>query len=318
MSDRHENILDRMEHSNRQERWGEHSVSTVFHGAGILPGECDRSKFQSMQENRAAGAKQSHEVHKNTPISWNSYHTYKSACIPLATFAKQEAGLGDIYKLTPQNVADYLQFVVDIEVDYKTFDKNCSAIEKLCTAINEHNHDNKDFHSVITEFRHSAKDELPAPDYTPRAYENPQALIDNLPTEKLQIAAELQYSCGLRVSDACHITPEMVKGLEVTVHSKNGQYHTVTLSPQLSERLNAVIKEEGQFSVNRGSYDYRLEQACNATGQEYHSTHGLRHNYAQDRFAEYTSKGMTFYKALQAVSEDMGHHRPDITKVYLR
>lgn len=46
--------------------------------------------------------------------------------------------------------------------------------------------------------------------------------------------------------------------------------------------------------------------------------HGLRHSYAQERMVEL--KGLGFFKyetALETVSQEMGHFRPEITKVYL-
>ncbi|MDF5425801.1 site-specific integrase, partial [Vibrio parahaemolyticus] len=45
--------------------------------------------------------------------------------------------------------------------------------------------------------------------------------------------------------------------------------------------------------------------------------HGLRHSYAQERMSE-LQKNMTYEKALEVVSQEMGHFRPDITEVYLR
>ena len=317
MATRANNILDSIEHSNKQEKWAENRVTAVFLDGGICPERAAQSKYDGMQENKANGAMNSHDRHEGTAISWNTYDTYKSACMPLAVFAKTE-GVHDIYQITPQVVSDYMIKVVDCGVKYATFEKICSAVEKFCTCVNEHNGSSLDFHKVIDDYKSSAKEALPASDFTSRSYDNPAEIIGNLTGEKMQIVAELQLTCGLRVSDACHFSPSMIHGSDLTVNSKNGQEHTVTPSPQLMGRIQAVVASEGQFSVNRGSYSNQLEKACKAAGQEWHGTHGLRHTFAKTRMAELTGMGMSYNKALRIVSEEMGHHRPEITEWYLR
>ena len=317
MSDRSNNILDCIEHSATQEKRAEYQVSSIFHNSNILPDSASKTKREVMDENRENGAKTSHDVHNGTPISWDSYHTYKSACTALGVYVRQEFGVKDLHDITPPMVQSFLRFEVDCEIKYSTFDKNCSGINKFCECINEQNGYKQDFHSVITEMRVSAKEELPLADYTTRAYDNPTAIIGEL-SGNAQIAAELQYSCGLRISDACYIKSNQFDGQNLTVHSKNGQYLTVQVNSALADKIGAEIKENGSFAISRDAYTYRLEKACTAVGEEFHGSHGLRHNFAQEKMAEYTSGGMSFNKALHAVSENMGHHRPDITKVYLR
>lgn len=316
MAERAHNIIDVLEHSNTQERYAIGQVSKVFCNSGILPDSAQTGKKEAMDANRAAGAKTSHDIHAGTPIGWNSYHTYGPACVPLAIFARQE-GIKDMYQLTPQVLSGYLQFAIDCEVKFATFDKNCSAYEKLCECINSHNGTSTDFHKIIDSFRKQAKEELPASDYTKRSYDNPTAIIDNLPPS-MQVTADLQLYCGLRISDACHIKAENWDGKNLFVeNSKNGQNITVTPPQWLADKLTAIL-QNGDISVNRSAYDYRLEKACNATDQAWAGSHGFRHNYCQARMEELTGQGCSFYQALQIVSEEMGHHRPDITKWYLR
>ena len=45
--------------------------------------------------------------------------------------------------------------------------------------------------------------------------------------------------------------------------------------------------------------------------------HGLRHTYAQERMSELQCH-MTRDLALEVVSQELGHFRPEITEVYLR
>lgn len=46
--------------------------------------------------------------------------------------------------------------------------------------------------------------------------------------------------------------------------------------------------------------------------------HGLRHSYAQERMTELQNRGLSRDAALETVSQEMGHFRPEITETYLR
>jgi integrase len=46
--------------------------------------------------------------------------------------------------------------------------------------------------------------------------------------------------------------------------------------------------------------------------------HGCRHSYAQERMEELEKAGYSREIALETVSQEMGHFRPEITEVYLR
>lgn len=46
--------------------------------------------------------------------------------------------------------------------------------------------------------------------------------------------------------------------------------------------------------------------------------HGVRHSYAQQRMTELQNQGLTRLDALEIVSQEMGHFRPEITLTYLR
>lgn len=317
MAERATNIIDQMDYSNTQKNNAIFQVTNVFTHSDIFPDNASMTKREVMDLNRENGAKTSHDVHKNAPINYDTYHSYKSASIPLMIYAKQEYNIRDAHDITPDVVRDYLSFSVDCEIKYDTFSKNCSGIDKFCECINAQNGSNQDFHSVIESMKVIAKEELPTSDYVTRAYDNPTAIIEQL-SPAAQIAAELQYTCGLRISDACYIKPSMWVDGQLTVHSKNGQYITVTPSAGLAERISAVIKEQGQFAINKNAYSYELKKACASIGEEFHGSHGLRHNFAQDCMREFTSRGMSFNESLKATSEAMGHHRQDITKVYLR
>ncbi len=50
-----------------------------------------------------------------------------------------------------------------------------------------------------------------------------------------------------------------------------------------------------------------------------HGAHGMRHAYAQNRMDELQQRGFFYEKALEIVSQELGHFRPGIiTECYLR
>ena len=45
--------------------------------------------------------------------------------------------------------------------------------------------------------------------------------------------------------------------------------------------------------------------------------HGLRHTYAHEQYKKYINQGFSDYAARKKVSELLGHHRDDVTRIYL-
>ena len=100
--------------------------------------------------------------------------------------------------------------------------------------------------------------------------------------------------------------------------------------PPLAERLEdrrlnqpVQITDRGvnytsHYDINGGNrWSSSFTTASNRALNWSTGAHGLRHSYAQERMSE-LQKNMTYEKALEVVSQEMGHFRPDITEVYLR
>ena len=45
--------------------------------------------------------------------------------------------------------------------------------------------------------------------------------------------------------------------------------------------------------------------------------HGLRHTYAHEKYSEFISIGKNEKESRRMVSELLGHHRDDVTRIYL-
>ncbi len=118
--------------------------------------------------------------------------------------------------------------------------------------------------------------------------------------------------------------------LSYTVHGKGGLTREVRIPLPLARRLEALRLAEPRTVKDRG-VNYRQHYGIGG-GQPWSKSfgaastgvlgwskgaHGLRHGYAQERLAE-LQRHLPRKEALEVVSQEMGHFRPEITEVYLR
>ena len=180
-----------------------------------------------------------------------------------------------------------------------------------------------------------------------RSYTPGQAnIVSGAQTERNALATEIAHAAGLRAHELYTLqrlderTPDPRPALEekfsgrtgerYTVEGKGGLIREVLIPSNLSERLEERRFEHPQQIVDRGvnytthydinggnrwssSFSSASNRALNWSG----GAHGLRHSYAQERMDELKTS-MVYEKALEVVSQEMGHFRTNITEVYLR
>ena len=158
------------------------------------------------------------------------------------------------------------------------------------------------------------------------AYENPEALISNLSNETHKLVAELQYQAGLRIHEVKQIREGSLKSWTdgngevhygIEVRGKGGFERTVEVPKELWDRAKETVEKDGKIDFSYQSYLSDLREASWATGQAYQGSHGLRYNFACEKYNELIQNGWGHTEALKEVSELMGHHRPEITEHYL-
>lgn len=151
-----------------------------------------------------------------------------------------------------------------------------------------------------------------------RAYEDPQQIVQNMEQNTpYGLSATLQVEAGLRVDDATN-SAKWTLNPDNSLHiegSKGGiNYDTKPLSDETAHRVAEAI--ENGYKVNYDEYREALKE--NVTNVDYHGTHGLRYNFAQERVEELKNEGYTHSEALSQTSLEMGHSREDITEHYLK
>ncbi|MDD9997870.1 MAG: site-specific integrase [Rhodospirillaceae bacterium] len=181
--------------------------------------------------------------------------------------------------------------------------------------------------------------------YTPEQVE----VIARAQTPRNALATRISYASGVRAhelltllpaderpaSDHREWSPERFDGRGefrlYTVQGKGGLKREVTLPLHLAEQLETRRFRKPERVTDRGVrrtqyYDLGGGQAWSqsfsaASKKELGwstGAHGLRHSYAQDRVDEVKGDGHGHASALETVSQELGHFRPDITRVYLR
>lgn len=181
-----------------------------------------------------------------------------------------------------------------------------------------------------------------------RAYKREQvALVALVQQQRNALATEIAYAAGLRahelltlrraderIADPRPARTEKFQGrtgLFYTVQGKGGLVRQVVIPLALAERLERLSLDKPRRVTDRGVH---YQQYYDLAGGHRWSTsysaastralgwsagaHGLRHSYAQQRMAELQLAGLERVIALETVSQELGHFRPDITEVYLR
>lgn len=249
-----------------------------------------------------------------------------------ARFSKEEYGVKDLEKLKADHVHSFLNYKTELGVSYSHWSGYAAALGKLENALNQYSEkygrgNSYDFRAAIKELRPEARAELPRFTGT-RNYTDPRQLVGAIGNIAHQLAARIQLESGLRVAGATNITAGQLRGLasdaltgklvgRIDYIGKGGKPGTAQVSPGTYQILAEHIREHGQLKVNADGYRNGLKEAARHTGQDYNGSHGLRWNFAQERFAELQAAGVSYERCLGVVSHELGHNRIEITQHYL-
>ena len=245
----------------------------------------------------------------------------------LGKFAKENFKIRDFEKIDGRVVESFIEHKISEGVSKGTLDNYISHLSKIQTGLEKiANENGKEYRSFSREDLASVKEivrDLTPNQHVNRAYNNPNALISNLAGKEF-VAAKLQLEHGLRITESTLIKENQLNGNTLTFQGKGGYILQKELSADLSNQIKSYM-ENGVFKVEQNHYRESLKDACRIEGEKYTGAHGLRYNFAQntfiERFENNLSRGMSpdeaEREALKYTSEEMGHHREEITKHYL-
>jgi integrase len=316
-------VLDDVDISATKMDRASHQIDHAIKTSGIA--QMGQSRHDAKMTAREDGLHGSHDVNASIGVtSWASLHKLESQAKVFAAWSFGTHKINNINQIKPEHVAGFLTALVDRGYARNTVQGYAAGLNKLAQVLDRAQiggtaHGER-WAKAIDGCR-DAVNSCVQKDTATRAYADPHAIVAAMPDARMQLVASMQLGHGLRIADATKIDASKISadGKTLTIYnSKNGQDITVTLRSGEADRIRTLADESGKIIVTQREYRAALSKACADTGQVCTGSHGLRHNYAQDRMEQLTSGGMSYDKALATVSDEMGHHRPEITQVYLR
>jgi len=283
------------------------------------------SKHLDKQAAIESGAVTKSDIAKQTGVySYNTKEQYINTSIELLRYAKENFNIKDAARLNNEIVNSFLESKIASGVVKATFDKYASAVEKFIVALNkfQQEHNLPTISIDISQTREQAKEMLERTTQS-RAYSDPQKLIENIKDNIFRTIAEAQLSGGFRLSELNHMSLANFKGNNIfeVIKGKGGLNREIQLPNDVYNKLLELAKQpntnNGKYGFNMNEYRNELRLAAQASNQAYTGSHGLRWNAAQNKYLEYSQK-FGEVRALQLVSNFLGHSRSDITKHYLQ
>lgn len=294
------------------------------------------AKFASASKQSASVMK---ELQGNVLKSVGTVRNYEQALTNVAEYAKAEKIDGGLRAMTPEQAANYLE-MRSPDVGQKTLDMERQAIQSMMQNVTSKLKPNERLEIIKSDQPQNLQS---------RAYSSVQvSLIANAQNERNSLSTEIAYSSGLRAHELLTLRPEAErpaddrpvldskfqgrdKGVTYTVEGKGGLIREVIIPVELANRLEYTrlnepiqITDRGvhysqQYDISGGQrWSNSFSSASNRILGHSEGAHGIRHTYAQERMSELQKVGLTRYEALETVSQELGHFRPEITEVYLR
>ena len=243
-------------------------------------------------------------------------------------------------------LAEKLKYYVAQKRSRQTMETLLSALGKLEYAINLyigcHGLDVAllETKNLRMKFYAQSKAQLPKSSkvFGNRAYPDPLRLIERITDPTFQLQASLQYEGGLRAegvgapSNRRLKNPLIKKGLHgtgkdlvtgkamgiVTATEKGGKETDHYISLETYYRLEKYIQIHCKLESEYHSYVEAINRAARETGQYVvgRGSHGLKHNFAQERYLECVDHGLSHEQALQQTSLETAHFRMRETLTY--
>ena len=279
---------------------------------------------------RSASSQAQHAVRELDLQSQGTERNYEQALKGCAEFLKENR-MDTLRELTADKAMAYLE-ARSQEVSQKTLDMDRQALQ-----------------AVLGEKLEVVKSELDTT-LSSRAYTPEQAaLVAEAQSDKHSLATQIAENAGLRAHELLTLRPAEERPADThrdyrddrfagrdnvaiyTVEGKGGLCREVAIDRNLAEKLEERRLDEPKTTYDRGigyQQHYDLgggkqwsDSFSKAAERELgwsEGAHGLRHEYAQERMNTLQSIGYEYREALEVVSQEMGHFRPEITEVYLR
>jgi integrase len=267
---------------------------------------------------------------------------YKGDLARAAEAIQHECGIKRLKDITQTQAQDYINQRLKDRIRVRTVQGYAKALELLPNVA-----------ELIVPSRATDANDKPTGTraYTPAQIKEIQKFL-NLP--KSQLATQIILESGCRAQDLASLRlnhehtitnarlaklhPDRFAGREdwvkVNFIGKGGHEYISTIHPETARTLERYrltlpqdFKERQQENVVTQQYydipagkvlSTQWSRAADQSLGLKRGLHGLRHTFAQERLKDMQHAGMVWEKALECVSQQMGHYRASEVKTYLR
>lgn len=267
-------------------------------------------------------------------------YNYRQALRTVASNLQRFGISSEIRGMTRADIDSYLNARAS-EIGQKTLDMERQALQAMLR------YTNTQIEFAPTERLTVVQSDKPQV-LTCRAYtpEQVEAIAERQKPEN-SLATRIAYAAGLRAHElltlrqiseqpadkrpALQTKWQGRDGERYTVAGKGGLVREVLIPNELAQALEArrldqprqrtdrTVHYQQHYAIGGGnrwssSFTYTSKKVLGwSTG-----AHGVRHSYAQERMDELWKQSLKTDVAMETVSQELGHFRPDITTTYLR
>lgn len=275
------------------------------------------------------------KIHKhNNQGSFKTRERYFDGVKRFASFVADEYKLQKFGNISDKHLLGYVEYMKDKGLAASTIKTDLSAVRFFHDKSSYTKYDLSDNSAFDLTNRQAVG--------IPRAwsfdeYSLFKDLCNNKGMFEVGAIAGLAYNAGLRIHECMRIdyntASRAVDSGNLTIKGKGGLVRTVPLNSEAvsilrdsmvdkspgdklyinkDDKTHLVIKRVQNFiNRNRDSFQIDYHDGVNIT------FHGLRHSFASMKYEGYLRDGFSEYDSRLMVSELLGHHRDDVTKIYI-
>lgn len=276
-------------------------------------------------------------VHRHNNMgSYKSRERNKNSMQRFAVHLSNNYGLQSLKNVSNKHIKSYVE---EMQGKYAPSTIKCelSGIRMYLDLIGNKNKIVKN-DALNLERRNNMKDRK----WKEKEYEAFRNLCKESGRERDYIVSTIARNTGMRIHEIYRVSKldarKSLEKMEFSVKGKGGKCRTIYINDEVKsifekrlkemeeennksdklfvnedEKTHLCIKSSQNFlNRNRDKFEER-----NSENSETHITyHGLRHNYANEKYNEYIENGLSSREAEFLVSELLGHNRSEITRRY--
>ncbi len=250
--------------------------------------------------------------------SYSTFNRYMGVVKEFANYVRENYGVNRIDKIKVEHIDTFLNDKIAKGYSEKTLKVNASALEKYCQSIGRedlYKHLKENYHHYYGRARAYVKTQ---------PFSNPEKIITSLKDPAHRTIAELQYRTGARLGDVKKIQINEEKKQVIIEKSKGGRDRVIDYSdrPEKFERVKELRADLDKYLAERSwkeireTYPEELKKVASMQSEFYTGTHSFRVNYAQERFKELTSQGLSPLQADKILTQELGHNRIEMSQYY--